>query len=346
MAVGRAADYADQTPEIWAKRLYIEAQRLTFWHRMEGPEGSGAPLIRKDELLDKPGDTIRTDIVLALTGAGGTGDATFTEGNEEELRMRQTSFSPTLLRHGVAWTELAEAVNLHSLRGSAQRVLSRWMAGELDDRVWNELTGAGTTIPTKNKWFCGTATSRDTVADTNAGGRFTLDTLTELKAYAQVEIKIEPIRIANDEEVFVLAAHPYAIMSLKRDDTKWAQAQREAQIRGGDNPLFTGAVGMWDGVVIKSSQRVPRSANANSPAIQVADNVFLGAQAASRGYGFYPKFVEEEFSYGEKLGIATRAYVGEKLNVFDLTAAGGASAADLTAIGSIVVHSAAVAPTQ
>lgn len=356
MATGASADYADQTAEIWAKDLYSEAENLTFWHNMEGPEGSSMPIVRKDELEGGKGagDTIRIDIALALTGAGkkGDGSGSILEGNEERLKFRQSNLVLDQFQHAVRWTDLAEALITHNMRQTALNQLKKWLAGKLDSRTWDELTnndtsGLGitnTTIPDKNKWAAGTATSRDTVADTNAGGRLTLDSITELKAYAQVDLKIEPIRTEDGNEYFMLVTHPYSIMSLKRDDTKWAQAQREAQTRGADNPLFTGAAGMWDGVILYSSNKCPRSNN--TAPISVSDGVFCGAQAMSRGYGFYPKWTEELFSYGQEAGIATRVLLGEKLNVFDLTAAGGATDANKTAIGSLVVYSSAVAPGQ
>lgn len=348
-AVGRVADYTAQQAEIWAPGLFSQAENLTFFQGMEGGPGSSMPIIRRDEFGKQAGDTIRTDIVLALTGAGLTGDGAgaLLEGNEEALKFRQSTITVDSLQHAVRWTKLVEKTITHDMRKTAKNQLAKWLAGKLDAQIFTELTGAGTTMPTKNKWAAGTATTRATVADTNAGGRLTLDTLTEAKAYAQVELKIEPVKMDDDgNEYFVLVAHPYTIMSLKRDDAKWAQAQREAQVRGDDNPLFTGSVGIWDGVIIRSSARVPRSLNGNTPDIQVADNIFMGAQALSRGYGSYPDWTEELFSYGQEAGIATWCLVGNKLNVFDLTSGGGAAAADFTAIGSMVVYASAVAPSQ
>lgn len=306
------------------------------------------PILRRDDLTKEAGDTIKFDIVLALTGAGQTGDTALLEGNEEALKFRQSSVVVDSLQHAVRWSKLAQVLITHDMRTTALNQLSKWLAGKLDDRIFSELTGAAgfTVVPTKNKWAAGTATSRATVADTNAGGRLTLATLTELKAYAQTEIKIEPIRVEDGNEYFGIVVHPYTAMSLKRDDTNWAQAQREAQIRGAENPLFTGSVGMWDGVIIYVSNRVPRSLNGNVPDIQVSDNVFFGAQAISRGYAYYPDWTEELFSYGQEAGIATWTVFGQKLNVFDLTSAGGAAAIDFTAIGSMVVYASAVAPGQ
>lgn len=317
---------------------------MTWWSAWEGPPGSTMPVIRKDDLMKGAGDTVKIDIVLALTGTGLTGDVVATEGNEEKLKLRQMSVPVDKVSHAVRWTELSQVLITHDLRVTAQNQLAKWLAGKLDTDIFNEMSGNGTSvIPTLNKWFSGTATTRNTIADSNAGGRLTLATMTELKAYAQTELKIEPLRLENGEEMFGLIAHPYAIMQLKRDDTSWAQAQRDARERGLTNPLFTGAVGMWDGIAIYSSQRVPRSLNVGTP-IQVADNIFFGAQAVSRAYAQYPTWVEEFFSYGEEIGIATRVVKGERVNIFDLTAAGGAADADKTAIGLVVVYSAAVAP--
>lgn len=343
MATLRAADIADQTPELWATDLFAEAEDLTFFHNWEGGPGSGMPIIRNDDLTTKAGDTIRTDIVLALDGAGQSGDTTSLEGNEEQMKFRQISFTPEMLSHAVRWTEKAEIVINHNMRTTGKNQLAKWLAGKLDDQVFDELSGAGTTIPDANKWAAGSASSRATVADGDTTGRLTLKSITEAKAYAQSELRIEPIKVEDGEEYFVLVAHPYAVMQLKRDDTSWAQAQREAQVRGDDNPLFTGAAGIWDGVIIKTSNRVNRSTNGS---VQVADNVFLGAQGLVRGYSLYPDWREELFDYGRQAGIAIVTMVGNHITNFDLTSAGGAADSAKTWIGGMVFYSAAVAPGQ
>lgn len=344
MAVSRAADFAAQTPEVWSTKLYRKAEKKTTFWRYEGGPGSGMPIIRMDELSDKPGNTVHVDLVLDLTSAAIVGDTTPLEGNEDRLNLRQQDFTTTYIKNAVRWTELANMRNIHALRPIALGQLERWLAGVLDTRMWTEMTGNGsTTMPDANKWAAGTATSRATVADTNAGGRLTLDTLTEARAYAREELKIAPFMVDGDDtEWYLLLAHEYALMELKRDDTKWAQAQREARERAKTNPIFTGDASVWDGVIIKQAQRVPRSTNGT---IQVADNLLLGQEAGMRGYSMYPSWRESNFDYGTEAGVAVVTCVGEKLNVFDLTTAGGAAASAQQAIGAMVVYSAAVAPT-
>lgn len=352
MAVTRTADVTNQISTIWSKRLLAQAEKLTFWHGLEGPVGSSMPVVRYDDLEKDQGDTVKFDIVLALTGSGMSGDNELLEGNEEKMKFRQSSFTVESLQHAVRWSKKGKILINHDMRGSALGQLRKWLASQLDDAVWYEITGeshatnsllsGSTTLPTTAKWFAGTATAVAGVDDTDAAGRLTLDDISSIKSYAKVNNKIEPIALANGEEVYMLIVHDYAGLKLKQS-SDWKQAQREARERGRDNPVFTGALGVWDNVIIKQSDRVPvKSDGAGS--VAVARNVFVGAGALGRGYAYHPDWTEEYFSYGQEQGIATFTILGEKLIVFDLTSAGGAAAADFTALGSMVLYSAAVSP--
>lgn len=350
MAVTRYADVQNQVPEIWAKDLYAQAEHMTFWHRFEGPPGSSMPIVRRDELERDPGDTIKIDIVLALTGAGQTGDTQLLEGNEEKLAFRQTSVTVESLQNAVRWGKKASILNVHNLRQTSLRQLQKWLAGKLDDAIFNEVSGgsgasiAEANLPTSMKWFAGSATSVGTVADTDAGGRLKLNDISDIKAYAKTNNKIEPIRVSDGMEVYGLVLHEYAALALKKD-AQWQQAQREAMARGADNPLFTGALGMWDNVILYTSPRV-RTANDGSGGITVARNIFFGAQAVAKAYAYYPDWTEQEFSYGQEAGVATYLIVGHKLIVFDLNATETpGTTTDDTAIGAMILYSSAVAPT-
>lgn len=343
-AVFRAADVKD-SQTIWSKGVYYQAEKATFWNKFQGPEASSMPIIDNSEFEQGGVDTVKVTLYLNLTGAGLTGDTTLLEGNEEKVVQRLMSFGTTRSKHAVRVGDLAEKKSATMERSKAERLLARWLARKLDDLKFTEFTV--TTQPTKNKWAAGTAATRDQLQDTDAGGRLTWDDIVDIKSYAQVELRIEPLRMENGEEIFGLVLHPYAVRALKKYDTKWTQAQREAEVRGKGNPLFTGALGMVDGVVLYESQAVPRSNNAHASPIPVADNIFFGTQAMSMGYLGYPAWREQEFSYGEEYGIATWVDIGHKLNIFDLNASETTGdATDDTAIGSMVVYTSAVAPTQ
>jgi hypothetical protein len=89
----------NQVPQLWGTRLLAQAENRTFWKKFEGPNGSSMPIIRRDDLTKQAGDTINMDIILALTGAGVTGDTNALSGNEEALKFRQTQVARREARH-------------------------------------------------------------------------------------------------------------------------------------------------------------------------------------------------------------------------------------------------------
>jgi N4-gp56 family major capsid protein len=358
MAVFREADGDAIRPDLWAKSLYVQAEKRTFWHRFEGPEGSQMPIIRKDDLEKEVGDNVHFDIVLSLQGEGLTGDTDqgLLDGNEEKLRFRQTSLTTDAFRHGVRWSKLGKIKINHSMRQTGLMQLRKWVANKLDDRIFGELTGYkadGTvytgqqtaTLPDSYQKFVG-GDATPTVAEVASGDVIDFDVISDLKALAVNDAEIEPIVAGDDgEEMYGLVVHPYVALGIKKS-SEWKQTQREARERGASNPLFRGAIGVYDNVVIYQSRRIPLLTDAGAGSVEVAKNIFFGSQLLMRAYTYYPDWTEQYFSYGEEQGIGTFCVVGEKLITFDLTDAGGAAAADLTAIGGFVVNSEVVAPSE
>lgn len=349
MAVTRFADVLNQTPDLWSKRLLAAAEHMTILSRFEGPPGGNMPIARHDDLTKEAGDVVKMDIVLPLVGAGQTGDTVLLEGNEEALKFRQQSVGVESVQHAVRWGKKANILNIHNLRTTSLAQLEKWLAAKLETLAFNEITGgSGATIaeaslPTSMKYFAGTATSIATVADSDAAGRIKLGDISAAKAIAKVQNKIEPIRLQDGEEIYFLLLHEYSALDLK-EDSQWQQAQRDAQLRGANNPLFTGALGMWDGVVLFASPRV-RTANDGAGSITVARNIFMGAQAMSKAYAYYPDWTEQEFSYAQESGVATYAILGHRLNVYDLNSTEtGGDTTDDTAIGAMIVYAAAGTP--
>lgn len=339
MATTLQSNLGPQTPQLWSTRLFAQAQNQTFWHRFEGPDGSGMPIIRKDDLTKSAGDTIKTDMVLALTGAGVAGEAPALEGNEEALKFRQVAVSVAPHAHAVRWSELAEQLINHDMRTAALNQMQKWLAERLDNDKWAELTGGGTAIPAGNEWFAGAATTVDEIV---AADYLTLNDISDVKAYFKATIKAEPIRTEGGEEFYGLVVHPYANLALKKD-ANYQQALREGRERGASNPLFTGATFVWDGIIGYVNNNVPAATNANATPTQYSKNVLFGGQALSTAFAQYPDWRESFFEYGTQAGIATTYIKGEKVNMFDLSAAGDGSGN--TCIGHMVLNTAAVAPT-
>jgi len=347
MAVTRKADVTAQIPQIWAADLYAQAEKLTFWHKYEGPPGSSMPLIRRDDLEKQPGDTVKLDIVLALTGAGLTGSTSqgLLDGNEEKMKFRQTTFTVDAWRHGVRWEKLGKILINKSMRNTALMQLRKRLAKKLDDDIFNEFSGAGsTTLPNSAKLAIGGPITAAAASDVAGTDTLTLDKISDLKAHAKATLQIEPLSMDNGEELYFYVGHDFSMLQLKKS-SEWKTAQREARERGRDNPVFTGALGVYDNVVLLSSDKIIK-ANDGAASVPVSRDLFLGAQGAVRGYAFYPDWTEQYFSYGEEQGIGTYVVYGQKVVTFDLNAVEtGGDATDDTAIGMTLVFASAPTPT-
>jgi len=115
---------------------------------------------------------------------------------------------------------------------------------------------------------------------------------------------------------------PYQVTSLRKNTNpgQWQDIQKAA-ITGGqisDNPIFTGALGVYNNVVLHESTRIPQSPN-NSLVYRA---VLCGAQAAciafGRGYGKNVfSWKEELFDYDNQLGVAAGCQAGLVKTRFD-----------------------------
>jgi len=113
----------------------------------------------------------------------------------------------------------------------------------------------------------------------------------------------------------VAIVHPYDATNLRQDPV-WSQAQRDANIRGESNPIFTGALGVWNGIVVHEHEYVYRT-NDGSGSAQVARNILCGQQAGVIAWGAPVQWVEKSFDYGNSWGISVGAIFGVIKPIFN-----------------------------
>ncbi len=141
---------------------------------------------------------------------------------------------------------------------------------------------------------------------------------------------IRPVKV-DGKSMFVMLLSPYQARDLKLE-TAWINAQKDANWRGSKNPLFTGALGVWDGVILhecdlihfrygengtSDSEFFSSSDDVCSSGVYVARGLFCGAQAGLLAFGQKPTWKEKMFDYGAKWGISTRMIYGAKKSVFN-----------------------------
>ena len=283
-------------PELWQKELYKDVMDNLFFAKFMG-EGENNIIQTKSQLKKSRGDTVTLPLTTKLSGFGVTGDSEL-EGNEEAISAYSDSISIDQERNAVLLTgRLDEQKNAYDMRNDAKNKLSIWAQEFIEQQIFLKLGSVtnttltdvvGTVVGTRAAWsntpnyvpdadtaagygdryLCADyASGADSLASTDI---LTPNLIDRVKYKAQIASpKIRPIKV-DGKNYYVLFIHPAQAYDLKNDAT-YAQAQREAQVRGSSNPIFTGALGVWNGVVVHEHEYVPFLD------ISVAGNSFRGA---------------------------------------------------------------------
>jgi N4-gp56 family major capsid protein len=318
--------------KIWSRKLFQEALKQTWLNKFMGKDSSSAIQI-KDELSKGPGDRITIGLRMQLTGAGIEGDNTL-EGNEEALSTYADNLVINQLRHAVRSDgKMSEQRVPFSVREEARQGLQDWFADRIDTALFNQLagntaqtdtryTGHNATIaPSANNiiYVNGTANEAQ-VASASASNKFTLAFIdTAVERAKTADPMIRPLKI-DGEDKYLLFLHPYQVTDLRTNTNsgQWLDIQKAA-MAGSDSkksPIYTGALGEYNGVIIHESTRVP------SVTVGVRRAIFMGAQAGVIAFGqdnSPNKMVwhEELFDYGNQLGVSAGLIWGAKKAVFN-----------------------------
>lgn len=352
MAVTRYASGDALTQKLWARDLMQEVRKGLEIAPLIGT-GKNSIIHEKTDFVKK-GDNLTYGLRMQLTGDGKT-EGEKLEGNEESLTTYNDSLVINELRHAVRIegedTISAQRV-LFNMRTEARDGLKDWFADRMSLSFFVQL--AGYTAPTmtyrdrtitmssvyrglnsvaaptsgRHVWADDTDPSANT-ADENiaAADKMTLDYIPILKEKARTaNPKIRPVRV-NGSDKYVLYLHPYQVTDLKLSaqasgSISWADIQLAA-MQGGKisgNPIYTGALGEYDGVIFRESEDVTTGVHASTGAeiSTVRRALFLGAQAGAIGFSskFQKnspfKWAEEEFDYGHEMGIAATGLFGIK----------------------------------
>jgi N4-gp56 family major capsid protein len=290
-----------------------------------------------------------------------TGNTTL-EGNEEALDSRSHKVEVAPLRHAVAITEWEEQKSAIELRDAARMMLKLWAMTKLRDDIIAALLSingtayASASEATKDAWLVdnadrvlfGAAKSNNSANDHSASLAnidSTNDTLTPgvvslAKRMAQTASpKIRPVRLSEDEEWYVMFAHPMAFRDFSQNATI-TQANREARMRGVENPLFTGGSLLWDGVIVREIPEITTLTGVGNGSIDVAPNFLVGAQALGVAWARRTRTTTNVRDYGFIHGVGISEVRGIEKLIFG---SGSADTDDLQQHGVVTVYTAGVA---
>jgi N4-gp56 family major capsid protein len=321
--------------KLWGKKLFQDALKKTYFDRFMGKSSNSLVQLR-DETSKGPGDRITIGLRMQLSGAGVQGDGTL-EGNEESLTTYSDNVYIDQLRHAVRSAgKMSDQRVPFSVRDEAKAGLEDWWADRLDTWFFNQLAGytaqtdtrytgnqAATAPSTNRKLFAG---STATDVGQTSSDIFNLNLIDKCVERAEtVSPTLRPIMVGGEKK-FVMFLHPYQVYDLRTSTSsgQWLDIQKAALAGGKDSgsPIYTGALGEYNGVVLHQASRVPQGVNGSSAVTTTRRAIFCGAQAALMAYGQKDQsaemsWVEELFDYQNQLGVSAGMIAGLKKTVFN-----------------------------
>lgn len=340
--------------QLWDKTLFQDMLRELYFSGKGLIGTSSESVIQvKDDLTKAKGDRITFGIGYKLTGDGVTGDNEL-EGNEEAKNTYSDVVLIDQIRNAERLQgELDTQKAAYDTREEALSDGKMWIAEFIEKQIFMKLGGVSTltlqdvggsvysgraawantsdAVPaaheaagTGARYLCSDASGLDSLQSTDI---FTTNLITRARVKAETSVvgrpRVKKVRV-NGELFYVMFIHPWQAADLKTaSGSAWTNAQLYAQKRGDENPIFNGAIGVWDNVIVHVSDFVPvcqsgaafgvggTAAGAQAfRALLCGSQAALMANASPKGRGVAPTFmVEKSFDYENKVGYAV-GYMG------------------------------------
>lgn len=297
------------TKKIWDEKLFRDAKKATYFDKFTGDTPQSI-VYEKTNLTKSQGDAISFGIRMRLTGAGIT-SGTQLEGNEEKLTTYSYQLTLEQYRHAVRDNGAIDRQRaMFSISDESESAIKDWGTEKLDQLIFDALA----TTPTKTFYQDKDATGAKKIgtaatakAQLSSSYPITLAAISFLKAVAKTGqnrafVPLRPIKIGG-KEYYVLLVHPEAMYDLKAN-SDFQQAMREADTRGDENKLFTGATAIWDGVVIHEHENIALGTDGGGSTVHFCKASLLGAQALCLGWGKRGRVVQKTFDYENEEGYA------------------------------------------
>jgi N4-gp56 family major capsid protein len=339
--------------KLWARKLSVEALKATPIAPLIGSSANSV-IHLKSETNKTEGDKITFGLRTQLSGQGVTEGQTL-EGNEEALSTYSDSVYINELAHAVrvknTGTIDAQRVPFN-LRSESKEGLRDWYAKRMSVTMFAHLCGytgdafaldrlsfdPDLAVFNGNNSVTAPSSGRHIFADTGGDGNttdqslasddtFTLSLIDYAKELAETATTpIRPIKV-NGEDKYVMYLHPYQVTDMRTaaGAGEWLEITKAIyQGAAGSNPIYSGALGEYNGVILRKANDVMPGVNSSSGASisTVRRAVLLGAQAGAIAFGkgrsaTNYRWEEELFDYKRELGVSVQTILGMKKCIFD-----------------------------
>lgn len=324
--------------KLWAKKLNVEALKTTYFGKFMG-EGSSNMIQVKTELDQNAGDKVTVGLRVQMVGDGVT-EGQVLQGNEESFSTYNDSLFINELAHAgrVKGKNSIDAQRVpFNLRTEAKSGLSDWFANRFDTCMANHL--AGNTLETRMQYVGNNAVtastniyrttgSDDATVNADSTKIMTLGVLDALVERANVASPLIRPLMVGGEKKYLAFLHDFQVTDMRTNTNtgQWLDIQKAALAGGigSKSPIYTGALGEYNDVILHKWNRLPVGiSNAGAAQTSTRRGVFCGAQAAMVGFGkefskgSHFKWIEELFDYERELGVSAQTLWGIKKSVFN-----------------------------
>ena len=341
--------------KLWSKRLDHEALKYTDIGPLIGDDPDSI-IHRKTETQKGPGDQVTYAIRMQLSGAGFS-ENQLAEGNGESLATYSDKILINELGHVVGvkseYTIDQQRVPFN-LREEAKSGLADWYAKRFSVAFFNQVCGNTLATDTRftglNATIAPSATriirqsSRASDDLLVAGDTFTINLIDKAKELAITATpKIRPARFAGGSsggsmsparrdfnktltDKYVMYLHPYQITDLRANTStgQWLDLTKAADMgRGEKGMIYSGAIGEYNGVILRSSFDVTNGISAGGALVaNTYRAVLLGGQACMIAFGQKNsqtkyRWNEEMFDHKRRLEVSAWTIHGLKKTVYN-----------------------------
>ena len=186
------------------------------------------------------------------------------------------------------------------MRNDAKAQLTDWMAYNEDSAIFTAINSADVIL---SSFTTGTGLTYDSIVDMKKEAMFPS---TDNIASGKKTRKIEPIKLEGGEEYFILGVNPADAASFRKS-TDFKTFNQYIQ-QGMTNPIFTGALGVFNGIIIHEHS-----------GFAVGSPVLMGANAVFLAYGKEIMYGEDTFDYDNQTGFMIGSVRGVALAKHDGT---------------------------
>lgn len=332
MAVPTIDTNSAVTKKLWSEKFFRDVPVYSYWTKLGGVDfsmnvdahvaGGQDSVMAFNREWDQKGDTITFTLVPRLN------KPLIKNGNLEgnETSINPYTFQAKLAEYGFAVRDggmLQRQRTWFNLDDKQREMLLVNVAEGFDLEVFNALWSAPTKVVVAGTTdIIASATSAaSAITNVTSDNKISMNQFRVYRSVAKTGFNRQVIPLSpimdKGKQFYGMLLHPDGLADLQNDPL-WVNAVKEAEVRSSDNPIFTNAVAVINGIIIHDHERVPVGTTGGATGdVSYQQGLLFGKDAITVGFCGTPELVEGKFDYNREHGLAWIALASIAKPVFN-----------------------------